>query len=549
MSIGTERNRRILIVDDTEAIHLDFRKILNGGRLAGGECQDAAAALFGDTIEKSDEVSFEVDSAYQGQEALEMVKQAHVEGRPYSMAFVDMRMPPGWNGLETIRNIWSVDTEIQVVMCTAYSDKTWRDVVSELGISDRFLVLKKPFDAIEVRQMAVALSAKWLLATTDQLTGIPNRRSFEDHSKREWARSTRHEVPLSMAVLDIDYFKRVNDTHGHAAGDEVLVAVANLLRKCCRSGDIVCRHGGEEFFVLLPETKESDALSWGQKIRQSIEQMKFTFNDREVAVTVSIGLAEKITEIPHVEGLVERADQALMAAKNSGRNRVVSSSIKPSEDRLESSTHPLEALTAREIMTSPIHCLSASDSVEKAAEFFLTLRVNSAPIIDDEGRLVGIASEKDLLKVLSQGRTNSAPVCDVMTKNVIHFDGNDSAKDVYDFLARANIRRIVVTENGMPTGVISRGSVLRWFQLLVKGKTGHDFSASLGGIVLNKQERFLQAKQVAKLLSRHAEDLESKLDGDEKNFIPTIIGGASELQELVNDMLAYSQFAEESPAF
>ena len=113
--------------------------------------------------------NFIIDSAHQGQEGLEMVRRAIEEGHPYAMAFVDMRMPPGWNGLDTIARIWKEYPELQVVICTAYSDHSWDEIVERLGCTDQLLILKKPFDNVEVRQLVYALTEKWHLAQKAKL--------------------------------------------------------------------------------------------------------------------------------------------------------------------------------------------------------------------------------------------------------------------------------------------------------------------------------------------------------------------------------------------
>lgn len=154
-------NRRILVVDDNEAIHDDFRKILNVGSVASNNLAAAQAALFGDELPQQGRTVYTIDSATQGQQALEMVKQKVGEGQPYALAFVDVRMPPGWDGVQTIEHLWVVDPELQVVICTAFSDYSWDDVLAKFGESERLLILKKPFDNIEVRQLASALTAKW----------------------------------------------------------------------------------------------------------------------------------------------------------------------------------------------------------------------------------------------------------------------------------------------------------------------------------------------------------------------------------------------------
>jgi two-component system cell cycle sensor histidine kinase/response regulator CckA len=156
-------NNRILIIDDNPAIHSDFRKILGGSTGAAAALDDVLASVFGEEDSKAAKTHFKIDSAYQGQEGLEKVARSLDEGRPYALAFVDMRMPPGWDGVETITRIWAKDASIQVVICTAYSDYSWREIVSKLGNSDRLVILKKPFDSIEVLQLSHAMTKKWLV--------------------------------------------------------------------------------------------------------------------------------------------------------------------------------------------------------------------------------------------------------------------------------------------------------------------------------------------------------------------------------------------------
>ncbi|MBI3418229.1 MAG: hybrid sensor histidine kinase/response regulator [Verrucomicrobia bacterium] len=156
-------NRRVLIVDDNHAIHDDFRKILCAGKNNSGAMDQAAAALFDEPQNATTSHDFKIDSAMQGREGLERVRQALQEGEPYAMAFIDVRMPPGWDGVETIARIWEVYPDLQVVMCTAYSDYSWDEMIAKIGQSDRLVILKKPFDNVEVLQLANALIAKWHL--------------------------------------------------------------------------------------------------------------------------------------------------------------------------------------------------------------------------------------------------------------------------------------------------------------------------------------------------------------------------------------------------
>jgi signal transduction histidine kinase len=162
-------NRRILIVDDNPAIHEDFRTVLNGPSNDASDIDAEAAAILGTAARVKNEWTFELDFAHQGEEAVEKVRRATADGRPYAMAFVDMRMPPGWDGLTTISRLWEVDDAIQTVICTAYSDRSWNEIQTTLAERDRWLVLKKPFDKIEVLQLAHALTEKWQLARLAKL--------------------------------------------------------------------------------------------------------------------------------------------------------------------------------------------------------------------------------------------------------------------------------------------------------------------------------------------------------------------------------------------
>ena len=186
-------NRRILIVDDNNAIHEDFKKILCGidesGDLAAQE-----AALFGDAAPTSAAVPmFELTSAFQGKEAVTVVAEALYEEQPFALAFVDMRMPPGWDGLMTIQHLWEVDPRLHIVICTAYTDYTSGQILDELGQTDRLLILKKPFEPDEVRLAAVTMTKKWCQAQVAQ--------QQTKYLEREVARQTQHVQQTRDAMM------------------------------------------------------------------------------------------------------------------------------------------------------------------------------------------------------------------------------------------------------------------------------------------------------------------------------------------------------------
>ena len=245
-SIESKPNHRILVIDDNAAIHEDFRKVLGGSNQKQPGLDAAEASLFGATETALPAIHFEIDSAYQGREGLEMVRQALAEGRPYSMAFVDVRMPPGWDGIETISHLWQDYPELQVVICTAYSDYSWDDIRRVLGETESLVILKKPFDNVEVLQLAHTLTKKWLLARQarirmDELDRLVSERTIElkeangqlqkeveerQHieaalrlSEERFAKAFRASpIPLAIQALSDQRFVDVNDSFVRMAG-------------------------------------------------------------------------------------------------------------------------------------------------------------------------------------------------------------------------------------------------------------------------------------------------------------------------------------------
>ncbi|HXA35421.1 MAG TPA: EAL domain-containing protein [Steroidobacteraceae bacterium] len=350
----TAVNRRILVIDDNREIHSDFRKVIGAGLDETGSLAAAELALLGETppVPTDTAPGFEIDSAFQGQEGVARVKQALDEGRPYAMAFVDMRMPPGWDGLETIEHLWAIDPDVQIVICSAHSDYDWTEVVARLNNSDKLLVVKKPFEAIEVLQCANALTRKWQnerivrrqvetleqvvsartqgletankqlrhLATHDALTGLPNRVLMDDRISQSIVLAERQGHSFAVILLDLDRFKMVNDSLGHRAGDELLKAVAQRLKNVVRDVDTVARLGGDEFVLIVTPSPERDAAQ--QVAHRIIDalQAPVRIADVEVHTSPSIGIAFYPGDGATMETLLAHADAAMYCAKQRGRN-------------------------------------------------------------------------------------------------------------------------------------------------------------------------------------------------------------------------------------
>ena len=458
---------RVLVIDDNRDIHTDFRKILCRSDDFDEEFEQMEA-LFDDAAPSAAPVrAIEIDSAYQGQEGFEMVKQALADGRPYSLAFIDVRMPPGWDGIETTGKIWEVDPEIQVVVCSAYSDYSWQDIVNQLEHSDRFLVLKKPFESIEVRQLVAALHQRWYDARSDVLTGLVNRRAFMDHFHRQEQACEEAKIPLSCVMIDMDFFKRVNDNHGHTAGDEVLRAVAEALVKHSRQGDLVARYGGEEMCVLLKNADEEAAASWANRVRESIAVSPIKTSDKPIYITASFGVAELKSingEETSPELAMERADLALRTAKDLGRNQVVKHSSIAGGKLLASDTNRMKVfkgIKAAEVM-HPTCLIDRDATLKDAAESLMSHNLTSAPVIDGDGQVIGLLTERDLLESFSGVSSESMAAHKIMQSSVVCYPENTSLQEIFDFLVRVAIPQVVIVRDGRPQGMIARTTLLKW---------------------------------------------------------------------------------------
>ena len=342
---------RLLMIDDNPRIHEDYRKILGGrdhGKVSGAE-----AALFGEQTTQEGP-TFDVDSAMQGRDGVERARRALDEGRPYSVAFVDMRMPPGWDGLETIEQLWKIDSEVQVVVCSAYTDYDWLELLARLGHSDKLIVIKKPFEPIEILQSASALSRKWQnaralkhhiesleravtdrtrgleaanrqlhhLASHDALTGLPNRLLLDDRVAQAIAQANRQGHEFALLVVDLDRFKLINDSLGHRAGDDLLREVAQRLKSAVRAVDTTARLGGDEFVILVdgPVTRV-EAVAIGRRATD-VMRPAMRLLGIDVHISPSIGIAFYPGDGATVDALLARADAAMYSAKERGRNNV-----------------------------------------------------------------------------------------------------------------------------------------------------------------------------------------------------------------------------------
>jgi two-component system cell cycle response regulator len=494
---------------------------------------------------------YEVRLASDGMQAL-----AQVELDCPDIVITDWEMP-GMSGLELCRQLRQIERNhyLYVVFLTA---KTGSEAMIEALATGANDFLSKPIGPGELlaRMQAggrvLELERRLTqLAGTDPLTGVPTRRHFYDQLVREFERARRYHLPLSCVMLDVDYFKRVNDTYGHPAGDAVLKAVGRLLAVSCRASDRICRYGGEEFCALLPETTEAGALIWADRIRQAIGTLKLPVNGATFGITVSLGVAQQIDSTRTPEEMVDQADQALLVAKQSGRDRVVGfagldETSQVNVDALRNSANPLNDVLARDIMLSPVVCLNEEDTVANVAEFLCQLRINSTPVVNREGRLTGIVSEKDVMAVMLSPEAWAQPIRTIMKTNVICYPESTPVCRIHEFLCRVSIRRVIIVRDGQPVGSISRFSLLRWFNtwMQLTGRQPIDGSLPIESTYDVRARE--HTRDAAQELIVQATELHRHIEPETDPSMPVLMNRISRMQDLLGDLLNFSRAVTET---
>jgi diguanylate cyclase (GGDEF)-like protein len=335
---------RVLVVDDEADVRDAYRQIL----LEADVTRDLAAFrdLRTRLFRKPDDAAAPQPSAARAatfdpvfrdgaESAVAAVREALAQEQPFAVVFLDMRMPPGPDGVWAAARIREIDPAIEIVICTAYSDVDPCEIGGIVPPEEKLSYLQKPFHPHEVRQMTIALASKWRaertvvkLAYFDALTGLPNREQSRNRLVGAIEVAKQHERMLAVLYLDLDNFKRVNDTLGHAVGDDLLRVVASRLRSSLRYGDSwslessaisrpgdLARLGGDEFMVLLPNIrKPADAGMIAERIIAALrEPMQLALNS--LVVTPSVGIAIFPNDGSDVDTLLRNADLAMYFSK------------------------------------------------------------------------------------------------------------------------------------------------------------------------------------------------------------------------------------------
>ncbi|MFN8674397.1 MAG: response regulator [Candidatus Sericytochromatia bacterium] len=255
-------NKKILIIDDNSSIHDDFKKILTYSNDSSYEYDKIENELFGEELQNNKnnlDLNYELYYASQGLEAVEKVQKASEKNEPYALAFVDIRMPPGIDGIETIKKIWEIDPNIEIVVCSAYSDYSWEDIIEKLGINDKLLFLKKPFDSVEVKQMALSLVTKWDLHRKSK--------TYVDNLEKEVSKRTKQlksmvqELISNRDKMKREFFIREKTEISLEQEKNIFITAFNSLNKAF----IILDHNLNVFFINsiaeeVLNTKNDDLL-------------------------------------------------------------------------------------------------------------------------------------------------------------------------------------------------------------------------------------------------------------------------------------------------
>jgi len=267
---------------------------------------------------------YDVIDTVSGKEALHIVEKENVD-----LILLDIMMPE-MDGYEVCQKLKAntKTKDIPVVFITARTDEESIEKAYSVGGNDYVIKPFRPKELLARINRELQLKSYQeelkLLASIDPMTKLYNRRYFNEMAKNILQIDKRHEDELSLVMLDIDKFKKVNDAYGHVVGDEVIISVADTLRKHQRKSDVICRYGGEEFVILLPLTSLNDAVFVAEKMRKYIKSNIVSIGNVEsLKVTVSMGVSQvDVKNELNIEAALSRADQALYEAKHSGRNRV-----------------------------------------------------------------------------------------------------------------------------------------------------------------------------------------------------------------------------------
>jgi len=420
--------------------------------------------------------SHQVRTASDGNQALQMVLQDCPD------VIISDWMIPGLDGLELCRRVRQLHSRkvlhhySYILILTSHYGKNSTLEALEAGADDfigKDLTSLSEFwaeiqarlnAAVRIRRLEIDLE---YAAKYDALTRLFNRVAFFDVANIIWDRSIRNKTPLAAVMIDCDMFKRINDIHGHLAGDAVLVELAGILRSFSRTSDIICRYGGEEFCAILPGCNEQLAWDWADRIRQQCEAMSIEHAGIRISITVSFGVAERTESTRLIDHIIDRADQALLAAKERGRNQCICYSKMSAGTLGEGryfAQHVTDNITAGDVMVPFPLSIQPQDSAAMVAGYFLETPFETLPVTDGERSLMGTVSETDFITMIGQEDRWTSPIEKLVSSNAASYPATTPIRTIIDFLCRTTVRHVLIVQDKMLVGYISRSMILRWLR-------------------------------------------------------------------------------------
>ncbi|MDR0520414.1 MAG: diguanylate cyclase [Planctomycetaceae bacterium] len=503
-----------------------------------------------------------VRSASDGNQALQMILQDCPD-----ILITDCVMP-GLDGLELCRRVRQLHARkvlphyCYILLLTTQAGKNSFVEGLEAGaddfveknvssLSDLRVEIQARFNAaLRIRKLETGLE---FAAKYDALTQLFNRIAFFEAAHTLWDRSIKNKTPLAAVMMDCDFFKRINDIHGHHAGDSVLRELASILKSFSRQSDVICRYGGEEFCAILPGCNEKTAWDWADRIRQQFEINPIKHSNFEIPITVSFGVAERTETTEFIDHLVDRADQALLAAKEWGRNRSVGYSeilAGSAGEAAKISEQLFGNVTAKDVMIPFPIAILPHDSAAVVADYFLKTRFDTLPVVDDAGHLIGTVSETDLIVLVGQTDQWTDSIEHLVVPTVISYPIDTPLRRIVDFLNRTSVRQVMIVQDKVLVGYISRTPLLRWLR-----NQWAAMSSQYGKIIPDNSAREVlvyNLKDAVNLLMKELTALSgliesseqaNQTEGKENEFIIPdrirLVSQVSQCQDLLDQTLKY----------
>jgi len=331
--------KKTLIVDDNLDIYNYYCRVLNAKNDDDSLPRNSEAALLSEpTTSEKDTPHYLIDFAYQ-EEALETVIKAVTMGAPYALIFISVGISPTLEGIETVKHIWKADPNVQIVICATYSDYSWQDIMQQMQYSDNFLIVKKPVETTEIRQLAAVLTKKWEIITNkffqehsghqssekhseeslfyqtvyDSLTDLPNKALLAERIQQVIFHAKQYGLYVGILVLEIDNFNKINDSLGSHIGDSVVKVVAQEIKKTIRETDTATYLSSDKFVIVMVTPAKQENINALAKRLLKMMGHAIQIEDHEIPVSIKMGISVYPKNSDDPETLLQFANSALQS--------------------------------------------------------------------------------------------------------------------------------------------------------------------------------------------------------------------------------------------